>query len=195
MALYDPVGPREEWPELIWRFVEQADAYGGRAAFYQVRSDSLPLYLDAGLKIMKLGEEALVPLAGFDLGELIKRLISSSLIASRREESSRPNCSTAARRCSTDRFAASSRSWNMIRPASPIKTPAGTRIAKRNRRICRLWRVTRIEPNCRYCMASAREVVMELSGIGDLSTRESRCCRCTHPLPPRSANDHQAKSR
>ena len=67
IALFDPIGPRAEWPELIWRFVEQADSHGGRAAFYQVRSDSLPLYLDAGLKIMKLGEEAVVPLAGFDL--------------------------------------------------------------------------------------------------------------------------------
>ena len=67
VVLYDPVGPREEWPELIWRFVELADEHGGRAAFYQVRADSLPLYLDAGLKIMKLGEEAIVPLADFTL--------------------------------------------------------------------------------------------------------------------------------
>jgi phosphatidylglycerol lysyltransferase len=67
VALYDPVGPREEWPELIWRFVELADEHGGRAAFYQVRAESLPLYLDAGLKILKLGEEAIVPLADFTL--------------------------------------------------------------------------------------------------------------------------------
>jgi len=67
VALYDPVGPREEWPELIWRFVELADEHGGRAAFYQVRAESLPLYLDAGLKILKLGEEAIVPLAEFTL--------------------------------------------------------------------------------------------------------------------------------
>ena len=65
VALYDPVGPREEWPELIWRFVEMADAHAGRVAFYEVRPDSLPLYLDAGLKVMKLGEEACVHLADF----------------------------------------------------------------------------------------------------------------------------------
>jgi phosphatidylglycerol lysyltransferase len=68
VALFDPVGPRAEWAELIWRFIELADAHGGRAAFYQVRSESLPLYLDAGLKIMKLGEEARLNLANFDLG-------------------------------------------------------------------------------------------------------------------------------
>ena len=67
VALFDPIGPRAEWAELIWRFIELADAHGGRAAFYQVRSASLPLYLDAGLKVMKLGEAAVLPLDGFDL--------------------------------------------------------------------------------------------------------------------------------
>ncbi|HVJ54933.1 MAG TPA: bifunctional lysylphosphatidylglycerol flippase/synthetase MprF [Aliidongia sp.] len=67
IALFDPVGPREEWTELIWRFIELADAHGGRAAFYQVRADSLPLYLEAGLKLLKLGEEARIPLKSFGL--------------------------------------------------------------------------------------------------------------------------------
>ena len=31
-----------------------------RAAFYQIPPASLPLYLDAGLRVMKLGEEARV---------------------------------------------------------------------------------------------------------------------------------------
>ena len=65
ISLYDPVGPREEWAELIWQFVELADAHGGRVGFYEVRPDSLPLYLDAGLKVMKLGEEARIVLTNF----------------------------------------------------------------------------------------------------------------------------------
>ena len=64
VALYDPVGPAEEWPELVLQFTETAARHGGRAAFYQVRLQSLQLYLDTGLKIMKLGEEARVNLAG-----------------------------------------------------------------------------------------------------------------------------------
>jgi phosphatidylglycerol lysyltransferase len=67
VALYDPVGPAEEWPELVLRFVETAARHGGRAAFYQVRLQSLPVYLDAGLKIMKLGEEARIDLDAFKL--------------------------------------------------------------------------------------------------------------------------------
>ena len=67
VALFDPVGPRQEWLELVWSFVELADAHGGRAAFYQVRPDSLPIYLDAGLRIMKVGEEARIDLEDFSL--------------------------------------------------------------------------------------------------------------------------------
>ncbi len=66
-ALGDPVGPEDEAVELIWRFIELADAHGGRVAFYQVPSTSLPRYLDAGLKVMKIGEEARVALQCFSL--------------------------------------------------------------------------------------------------------------------------------
>ncbi|KND60221.1 putative membrane protein [Candidatus Burkholderia verschuerenii] len=66
-ALHDPVGLRDEWAALIRKFVELAHAHNGRAAFYQVRADALPLYLAAGLMLMKLGEEAHVALADFDL--------------------------------------------------------------------------------------------------------------------------------
>lgn len=67
VALGDPVGPRECWPALIWRFLETARAGGGRAAFYQVGADTLALYADAGLRAFKLGEEARVDLGAFSL--------------------------------------------------------------------------------------------------------------------------------
>ena len=67
VALFDPVGAQDEWSELVWRFVELADAHSGRAAFYQVRPDSLPMYLDAGLRVVKVGEEACIDLRDFSL--------------------------------------------------------------------------------------------------------------------------------
>ena len=67
VALGDPVGPREFWDELVWRFREMVDEHGGRTVFYEVSGDSLPLYLDLGLTLTKLGEEARVPLAQFSL--------------------------------------------------------------------------------------------------------------------------------
>ncbi|VVE81619.1 bifunctional lysylphosphatidylglycerol flippase/synthetase MprF [Pandoraea sputorum] len=67
VSLSDPVGDQKEWPELIWRFIELADAHGGRAAFYKTRPQALPLYIDAGLRAYKLGEEAFVSLPEFGL--------------------------------------------------------------------------------------------------------------------------------
>jgi phosphatidylglycerol lysyltransferase len=67
IALFDPIGPKTECAELIKRFVTLAHAHGGRAAFYQISPESLPFYLDAGLTVVKLGEDARVPLASFRL--------------------------------------------------------------------------------------------------------------------------------
>ncbi len=67
ITLFDPVGPPSEWPELIWRMIEMASAHGGRAAFYQVRAQYLSAYLDAGLRALKLGEYAYVPLPSFSI--------------------------------------------------------------------------------------------------------------------------------
>lgn len=67
VSLYDPVGAKEELPELVWRFMELAAEHGGRAAFYQVRPQNLALYVDTGLRPFKLGENAQVQLAGFSI--------------------------------------------------------------------------------------------------------------------------------
>lgn len=67
VAMGDPVGPHGEWADLIWRFRELADKHAGRPIFYQVGPENLPVYVEAGLTLLKLGEEALVPLATFSL--------------------------------------------------------------------------------------------------------------------------------
>ncbi len=67
VALGDPVGPREEWSDLLWLFFDTCDLHGCRPVFYQVRSDSLPFYIDLGMICVKLGEEARLPLAQFSL--------------------------------------------------------------------------------------------------------------------------------
>lgn len=67
VGLFDPIGNQREWRELVWEFIEMAHAHGGRAAFYQVRPDTLSLYMDAGLRAYKLGEYAWVSLSEFSL--------------------------------------------------------------------------------------------------------------------------------
>ncbi|MDP0498912.1 MAG: bifunctional lysylphosphatidylglycerol flippase/synthetase MprF [Verrucomicrobiota bacterium JB022] len=67
VALGDPVGPDAEKEALIWSFRELADQHGGWSVFYEVSPRHLHLYLDAGLTLTKLGEEARVPLTTFSL--------------------------------------------------------------------------------------------------------------------------------
>lgn len=67
VALGEPIGPPEEWSNLLWDFMTLVDAHGGRAAFYQVNGDNLMYFVDLGLHPFKLGEAALVPLETFSL--------------------------------------------------------------------------------------------------------------------------------
>ncbi|MDO9630671.1 MAG: bifunctional lysylphosphatidylglycerol flippase/synthetase MprF, partial [Humidesulfovibrio sp.] len=67
VCMGDPVGPESARAELAWRFREMVDLYAGWTAFYQAGKANLPLYLDLGLAIVKIGEEARVPLAEFSL--------------------------------------------------------------------------------------------------------------------------------
>jgi phosphatidylglycerol lysyltransferase len=67
IAMGDPVGPDLRWPDLIWKFRELSDRYGGRTVFYEVGHERLHLYLDMGLSLLKTGEEARVPLPAFSL--------------------------------------------------------------------------------------------------------------------------------
>ena len=67
IAMGDPVGPPDARRELAWRFAELADQHGGRASFYEVGTTDLPVYVDLGLSLRKLGEEARVRLETFTL--------------------------------------------------------------------------------------------------------------------------------
>ncbi|GAB3122226.1 bifunctional lysylphosphatidylglycerol flippase/synthetase MprF [Novispirillum itersonii] len=85
VALGDPVGPRDCWPDLIWRFVEMVLAGGGRPVFYQVTAEALSYYADAGLRGFKLGEEARVRLPDFSLKGSKRNNLRNSLNRSERE--------------------------------------------------------------------------------------------------------------
>ena len=67
VALGDPIGSDDAKPALVWDFRELCDRHGGWPVFYQVDRDDLPLYLDLGLTLLKLGEEGRVPLGTFTL--------------------------------------------------------------------------------------------------------------------------------
>ncbi|MFL4990891.1 MAG: bifunctional lysylphosphatidylglycerol flippase/synthetase MprF [Microvirga sp.] len=65
IAMGDPIGKPEHAADLMWQFLEEADRHAGWPIFYQVSPAHLPLYLDGGLSLVKLGEEAHVDLETF----------------------------------------------------------------------------------------------------------------------------------
>ena len=67
VVMGDPVGAASEFPELIWEFREECDRHNGRSVFYEVGSRQLPLYLDIGMTLLKIGEEAHVDCQTFSL--------------------------------------------------------------------------------------------------------------------------------
>jgi phosphatidylglycerol lysyltransferase len=85
VSLGDPIGPPEVRTELAWRFHEAADAHRGLTVFYEVAADDLPIYLDLGLSLRKLGEEARVPLEGFSLSGGARKSLRQSKARAERE--------------------------------------------------------------------------------------------------------------
>jgi phosphatidylglycerol lysyltransferase len=67
VALGDPVGPDERLSDLLRRFLERCDDFGGVPVFYEVGKGHLHRYADFGLTFVKLGEEAKVDLTTFTL--------------------------------------------------------------------------------------------------------------------------------
>jgi phosphatidylglycerol lysyltransferase len=67
VVMGDPVGPPEAAESLAWEFLENCDVMAVSPVFYQVKPQNLPLYIDLGLTLSKLGEEARVPLDTFSL--------------------------------------------------------------------------------------------------------------------------------
>ena len=67
IVMGDPVGDEEEWDDLLWSFNEQAEDEGFRVCYYQISAGSIPHYVDMGMRLFKLGEEARVRLTDFDI--------------------------------------------------------------------------------------------------------------------------------
>lgn len=67
IALGDPIGPQSEHQELVWHYYELCRQHEGWPVFYEVGHETLYLYLDIGLTLLKIGEEARVDLHQFSL--------------------------------------------------------------------------------------------------------------------------------
>ncbi len=85
IVMGDPIGSTERAADLMWRFLEEVDRHAGWPVFYQVSPTHLPLYLDGGLSLVKLGEEAHVDLAEFTTEGKIGRDWRAALNRAKRE--------------------------------------------------------------------------------------------------------------
>ncbi len=74
ISMGDPIGGVREREDLAWRFCTRCADHGGWPVFYQITRESLPLYLDLGLSLHKLGEEAIVDLSAFSIAACRKDL-------------------------------------------------------------------------------------------------------------------------
>lgn len=73
ISMGDPVGDDAEKQELIWRFRELCDMHSGWTVFYEVQRRNLHLYLELGLTLMKIGEEARIGLQEFALEDTSRK--------------------------------------------------------------------------------------------------------------------------
>ncbi|HNM44222.1 phosphatidylglycerol lysyltransferase domain-containing protein, partial [Plasticicumulans sp.] len=67
IAMGDPLGTPAERRELAWRLRERAETWAGWTVFYQASPAHLDLYVELGLSLLKIGEEARVELSTFTL--------------------------------------------------------------------------------------------------------------------------------
>lgn len=67
VALREPIGNPQAARELLLRFMALADQAGGWPVLYEIGPDYLPLCIELGFALVKLGEEAFVPLHDFAL--------------------------------------------------------------------------------------------------------------------------------
>jgi phosphatidylglycerol lysyltransferase len=63
----DPVGDPAEFEALVWTFTDQAARANARPILYEVGRENLPLWVELGLTLHKIGEEAVVRLPEFSL--------------------------------------------------------------------------------------------------------------------------------
>jgi phosphatidylglycerol lysyltransferase len=67
IAYGDPLGAPAAFSELCWDFVDLARRANGQPVFYEVGPDNLPVFVELGFGLHKIGEEAVVRLADFSL--------------------------------------------------------------------------------------------------------------------------------
>ncbi|MGE4607254.1 MAG: bifunctional lysylphosphatidylglycerol flippase/synthetase MprF [Myxococcota bacterium] len=111
VAMGDPLGEPSAGEELVWALRERSHRYAGSPVFYEVGAECLPLYLDLGLSLHKLGEEGRVPLVDFSLEGSARKGLRQTLRRCEREGCSFEVLPAGASEHCFDELEAISRAW------------------------------------------------------------------------------------
>jgi phosphatidylglycerol lysyltransferase len=117
IVMGDPMGAAETGRDLLWRFREYADRIDARPVFYEVGPERLGDYLDLGLGLVKLGEEAHVPLADFSLSGSRRRNLRQTHARAQRDGLTFDLLPPGAPASTMDALAQVSRAWLDARQA------------------------------------------------------------------------------
>lgn len=80
VTMGDPIGGDDRArQELVWTFRERCERAGAWPVFYQVNSSDLDLYLEVGMSLLKIGEEARVKLEQFNLDGKSKKVLRNTV--------------------------------------------------------------------------------------------------------------------
>lgn len=84
IAYGGPVGPAQAAEDVAFDFVEEARRAGTRPVFYEVGAEDVPVMLDLGMQLHKMGKDAVVDLSRFSLeGSSRKKLRAAHARAGR----------------------------------------------------------------------------------------------------------------
>jgi phosphatidylglycerol lysyltransferase len=67
ISMGDPIGNKTHFHEIIQNFYRIGRQSGKNIAFYEISKEHLSDYLELGLKIIKIGEEAIINLKNYDI--------------------------------------------------------------------------------------------------------------------------------
>lgn len=85
IAMGAPVGPPEAGEEVAYSFVDAARRAGARPIFYEIGAEAVPLMLDLGMTLHKMGEEAVVDLRAFSLEGAGRKRLRAAMARAGRE--------------------------------------------------------------------------------------------------------------
>lgn len=94
LASGDPLGDPLAWPAAIQRWLVEARRYGWSPAVLSASEEAAEAYVDAGLRALSMGDEAIIDVADFTLEGRTMRPVRQAVTRVQRAAITRRSCGT-----------------------------------------------------------------------------------------------------